>query len=307
MCSTASLDKPFDIAHGPAFIEGLRTLSLSKCRVNPEESRHFCQGIEGLTLPHGHIKIFVKREESISRIYGNLTGLKANQTKKIEHIYRRKIPPHKVLTPEIARLLTGLSYEIRRQIGILVGRRGSVEIVMVGDQKGITIPDLSRYRTGIMRLRGLRLIHTHLQEEALTQEDLTDLALLRLDMMVALTLDGNGNPGLIHLAHLLPDNLEKRVWEVDPPSSLERLDIDFLKWIQSLEDEFQRGQRSIALKGSKEKAILLSVSKEDREGLESSMEELKELAESSGLFVVESIIQRPLTLSSTTLMGEGKL
>jgi len=178
---------------------------------------------------------------------------------------------------------------------------------MVGDQKGITIPDLSRYRSGILRLRGLRLIHTHLQGEPLTEEDLTDLALLRLDMMVALTVDENGYPGLVHLAHLLPDNPDKKVWEVGPPLSLGHLDIDFLKWIQSLEDEFQRGQKAIALRGSKEKAILISVGKKSRESLESSMEELKELAESSGVYVVESIIQRPQHLSPTTLMGEGKL
>jgi len=180
-------------------------------------------------------------------------------------------------------------------------------MVVVGDQKTITIPDLSRYRTGILRLRGLRLIHTHLQGEPLTQEDLTDLALLRLDMIVALTVDGNGYPGLVHSAHLLPDNPEKKVWAVDPPSSIGQLDIDFLKWIQSLEDEFQRGQRSISLRGSKEKAILLSVSKENRERLESSMEELKELAKSSGVFVVDAVIQRPQQISPTTLIGEGKL
>ncbi len=212
-----------------------------------------------------------------------------------------------VVTPEIARLLTEISDETRRQIGILVGRRGSVEIVVIGDQKAITIPDLSRYRTGFLRLRGLRLIHTHLQGESLTQEDLTDLALLRLDMIVALTVDGNGYPGLVYSAHLLPDNPEKKVWAIDPPSSIGQLDIDFLKWIQSLEDEFQRGQRSVALRGSKEKAILLSVSKENRESLESSMEELKELAKSSGVFVVDAIIQRPQQISPTTLMGEGKL
>lgn len=179
--------------------------------------------------------------------------------------------------------------------------------MVVGDQKSITIPDLSRFRTGILRLRGLRLVHTHLQGESLTQDDLTDLALLRLDMMIALTVNDNGYPGLIHVANLLPDNPEKKVWEINPPLSLGQLDIDFFKWVQSLEDEFQRGQRSIALKGSKEKAILLSVSKENRERLESSMEELKELSESSGVFVVESIIQRPQQISPTTLIGEGKL
>jgi GTP-binding protein HflX len=179
--------------------------------------------------------------------------------------------------------------------------------VIVGDQKGLTIPDLSRSRTGILRLRGLRLIHTHLQGEPLTEEDLTDLALLRLDMMVALTVNLNGHPGLIYAAHLLPDNRDKKAWEVDPPVPLGQWDIDFLRWIQSLEDEFQRGQRSIALKASQEKAILLSVGRENREALENSMEELKDLAESSGVFVVDAIIQRPMQLSPTTLMGKGKL
>ena len=177
----------------------------------------------------------------------------------------------------------------------------------MGDQKGITIPDLSRFRSGFLRLRGLRLIHTHLQGEALTGEDLTDLALLRLDMMVALDADGGNSSGLLHSAHLLPDNPDKKAWEISPPSSAGELDLDFLRWIQSLEEEFRRGQRSIALKGAKEKAILVSVSRENREKLGSSMGELKELAESSGVYVVDSIIQRPQHISPTTLMGEGKL
>jgi len=189
----------------------------------------------------------------------------------------------------------------------LVGRRGSVEFVIVGDQKGITIPDLSRYRSGDLRLRGLRLIHTHLQGEPLTGEDLTDLALLRLDMIVALNAKGVDGPGSVFSAHLLPGNPDSKVWEIDPPSSFGHLNVDFLKWIQSLEDEFQRGQRSIFLKGAREKAILINVGKESRERLENSMEELKELAESSGVFVVDSIIQRTQSISPTTLMGEGKL
>ena len=180
--------------------------------------------------------------------------------------------------------------------------------MIVGDQRGITIPDLSRYRTGVLRLRGLRLIHTHLYGEPLTEEDLTDLALLRLDMIVALCADGNGLPGMTHLAHLLPDNREGKVWETNPPSPFPRvLDIDFIKWIQSLEEEFQRGQRSVVVRGSQEKAILLSVSRESREHLDHSMEELKELAKSSGIFVAETIIQRPQNISPTTLMGKGKL
>jgi GTPase len=250
---------------------------------------------------------FVQKGASISRVYGNTIGLKPSQIKKIERIYRRKIPPQQIVTPELVRLLTEVSNEIRRQVGILVGRRGSIDIVMVGDQKSITIPDLSRYRSGIPRLRGLRLVHTHLQGEPLTQEDLTDLALLRLDMIVAVTVDEEGYPGLVYSAHLLPDNPEHRVWVVDPPVTLGHLDIDYLRWVQGLEDEFQRGQRTVPVKGPKEKAILISVGRGSRDVLDSSMEELKKLAGSCGVFVVDAIIQRPQQISPTTLMGEGKL
>jgi len=177
----------------------------------------------------------------------------------------------------------------------------------VGDQRGITIPDLSRYRTGILRLRGLRLIHTHLQGEPLTEEDLTDLVLLRLDMIVALTIDSSGYPDLAYSGHLLPDNPEKKVWFIDPPTTLAKLDIDFSKWVQGLEDEFQRGQKAVPLRGPQEKAILISVSRGNRADVEDSIEELKELAESGGVFVADTIIQRPQRISPTTLIGEGKL
>jgi len=228
--------------------------------------------------------------------------------RRLEHVYRRRIPPEKVITSELARLLSDLSREIRRQIGILVERRGTIALVIVGDPKGLTIPELSRDRTGILRLRGLRLIHTHLQGEPLNEEDLTDLALLRLDVMVALSVGENDVPGNVYSAHLLPDNREKKVWEIDPTSTLTQLlELDFYNWIEALEDEFQRGQRAIALKGAKERAILLSVSRESRTVLEDSIEELKELAETSGVQVVDAMIQRPRSLSPATLLGEGKL
>jgi len=180
-------------------------------------------------------------------------------------------------------------------------------MVIVGDQRGITLPDLSRYRSGIPRLRGLRLIHTHLQGEPLNEEDLTDLALLRLDMIVALSADDQDEQGVAYSAHLLPDNPDKKVWEIKPPIPWRQLEGDFLKWIQSLEDEFQRGQRVFSTKGRQEKTILLSVSRDSRETLEDSLEELRDLAESSGLKVVETIIQRPQNISHSTLIGEGKL
>jgi GTP-binding protein HflX len=126
-------------------------------------------------------------------------------------------------------------------------------------------------------------------------------------MMVVIGVDETGLPGFVQSAYLLPENRGKKGWEVGPPLSLDQWDIDFSRWIQSLEEEFQRRHRSVELKGSREKAILLSVSRERRDSLERSMAELKELVRSSGVLVVDSIIQRPQRISPATLMGEGKL
>ena len=76
---------------------------------------------------------------------------------------------------------------------------------MVGDNRGIELPDFKRIRVAVDRFRGLRCVHTHLRGEGLTQDDLTDLALLRLDLMAAIDVDpDDGLPGLVSAAHLLP-------------------------------------------------------------------------------------------------------
>ena len=73
---------------------------------------------------------------------------------------------------------------------------------MVGDDSRIWIPSLGRERA--QRLRGIRLIHTHLKREPLTEEDLSDLTLLRLDAACAITMDEHGLPEQFHLAYIAP-------------------------------------------------------------------------------------------------------
>ena len=140
----------------------------------------------------------------MKRFYGNKSGLKSNQLRRIENLYRRRIPPEFLITSELANDISILSHEIHRQIGLLVNRAGKIIFVVIGDQQKIVIPDTSEYRAAPGRLKGLRCIHTHLQKEALSKDDLTDLALLRLDMMAAVTLLKEGQPHQIYAGHLLP-------------------------------------------------------------------------------------------------------
>ena len=100
-----------------------------------------------------------------------------------------------MITPELARALTELSQDIQRQIGLLLDRRGTVEAVIVGDARQVFLPDISR--RGRDRLCGLRLVHTHLHAAPLDEDDLTDLALLRLDLVAAVEVGETGLPGPI--------------------------------------------------------------------------------------------------------------
>jgi len=158
-----------------------------------------------------------------------------------------------------------------------------------------------------LRLRGLRCIHTHLRDEPLTQDDLTDLALLRLDMMGALSVDGSGSPGRIYLSHLLPENPSEKRWELLPPHRPWGLDIDFLEFIQSLEDEFQQTQRANPLEDGRENALLITVVDSGKRETEERIRELEELVRTSGGVTVDSMIQRPKRVHPRMLIGRGKL
>ena len=207
------------------------------------------------------------------------------------------------MSPELARYLTELSHELHRQIGILVNRAGRITHVIVGDAKGIFIPELEDYPLGRKALRGLRLVHTHLNEEPLTQDDLTDLALLRLDLVAAIGIR-NGLPGAVSIAYLLPNGLKP--YEIIHEESFHNLELDFLPFVRSLDDEMERN-RVFSPDDKRERALLVSVSNLSKYEQEDSVEELKELARSSDVLVLDTVIQRLKALNPRYLMGEGKI
>lgn len=175
--------------------------------------------------------------------------------------------------------------------------------MIVGDAHGVFIPSLDAYPLGRKALRGLRLVHTHLQEEPLTQDDLTDLALLRFDLIAAIGVR-NGLPGNIYLAYLMPDG--KEPFEILHDDNFHTFEFDFLPFIEALEEEMERS-RHFNPDDRRERAILVSVSKRPKYEQEDSIAELEELALSSDLLVLDTVTQRPKEINPRYLMGEGKI
>jgi GTP-binding protein HflX len=241
-------------------------------------------------------------------IYGSTSGLKSSQVKALERIYQRRLPAGEVITPELARYLTEQSRELRRQIGLIIDRSGEVKYVVLGDDRELVIPDLTGFGLGRSGLRGLRCIHTHLKSEPLSQDDLNDLALLRLDMMASLAVGEDGLPGLLHYAHLIPPNPTGEIHLLQKVPSIYNWDFDFSAFIRALDAELEQSRaETFDLGDKREKAILLSVTQAPLREAEDGLDELAELARTADVVVLDRIMQRSRKLNPRTLIGEGKL
>jgi len=230
-----------------------------------------------------------------------------------------------------------LSFESGRQTGLLIGRDGSVETVLVGGPRSLYIPDLPKSRGSRRRLRGMRLVHTHLNSEPLSQDDLMDLVFLRLDCVGAIYVDRHGGATQLEVAHILPgtanadalsqspvlnrggqfeqqgDRISQgrsnsRGWEILDPMPCHDPSLDFLGLVRSLEDELERNLLAIpAAARGEDRAILVSVTDSDRESAQRSMDELVELARTDGIVAADTVIQRQRQRNPKYFIGKGKL
>jgi GTP-binding protein HflX len=211
--------------------------------------------------------------------------------KFLQNLYRRRVSGHEIITHELTRQLCSISFEIQRQVALLVSRKGEVVSVIVGDDKNILIPDLGRFRLGLSRLKGLRCLHTHIHGEPLSREDLTDLVLLGLDLMVSIEVGEEGSPGPIAFAHIFPENSRGEKWSLQRVPDVGQLHTDFQELIESLEDELARSREARTLQ-QRERAVLVGVSAGPVWQIKESLEELHDLAVSSGVEVADAVAQR---------------
>ncbi len=189
---------------------------------------------------------------------------------------------------------------------MLLNRRGEVEYVIVGDARQIELPDVGRARAGQLRLRGLRLVHTHLKDEPLTRDDLTDLVLLRLDAMAAVVARDDGLPGKVYLATLLPFNPGGDLYRQEQAPSVPDLVFDALAQVAALEQEMARAAPGRAV-GSEGRALLIGAFTGARRAAEDSMAELRELSRTAGVEVLDVMLQGRKEIDPRTVVGQGKL
>ncbi len=241
-------------------------------------------------------------------LFGSLLGLKTSQIKRLENLGRRRVPPGSIISHELCRDMCRLSFEIGRQIGLLIDRSGRIDQVLVGEVDRILIPDLREYRLAPDRLRGLRCVHTHLgAAPPLTRDDLTDLSLLRLDLMAVVSSKTDGQPENVHWAHILPGASDAKPYRIMDPLPSFGTDIGCADLILALEAELTRKKDEAVHRKGTERALLVSIFSGPRKRALDSLDELEELTRTAAIEVIDTVMQQIKKPNPRFLMGSGKL
>lgn len=203
------------------------------------------------------------------------------------------------------------AFSMHRQVGVILDRQGTVVYVIVGDSRKLYLPDLGRMRAGGGRLRGLRLLHTHLNQEGLTRDDLVDLVKLRLDLVAVLCLGPDGRPWTTQYAHNVPGT--ETPYFLSEKVPLTQFELDPFVLIGEVESRFAKDKNTKMLssngKGAKDgRAILVFVAEKHKaKDAETALGELAELARTAGVDVADTVMQVRPQVDPKFVLGRGKL
>ncbi len=238
------------------------------------------------------------------KIYGELVGLKRSVIKDLEKYYNYPVPKDEVVSKYLAKELTRVSKEINRVIALLIDRKGEIKFIIIGNHNRVFIPELGRFRAGGKRFRGLRLFQTKLNYEEITIDNLTDLYKLKLDMVSVLTTSPLGEPDSIYSVVIEPS--AKTDYRYLEPISIHETDIGFIQLINELEEQFSKKIDSLIKVEDKENAIVVYISNDKKSKINSSITEIKALADTAGINIIDIVIQYKKP-NPKTIVGIGKL
>ncbi len=262
-------------------------------------------------------------------VHGDTANLKSSQARALQRFGARQVPPDHVVSAVLARDLLDLSQVLNRQLGLFIDRRGRVQRVILGDAHSLALPEFTRVRGQGGRLRGIRLVVTHLVPDPLTREELADLAKLRLDLVAAIH---RGPAGVqIDLASLatpppggtassgasavfivrrfprVPLGVLSRDDDEDHPLPAPDMPADFLSYIRDLEANLVAATQGARAESPGLRAMALMIHQGAGPELVAREQELRELCRTAGLHLVDLATQRRPGPDPRTFFGQGKL
>ncbi len=239
-------------------------------------------------------------------IKGNVSGISKFWLSKIEKLTEFTLQGNQIVSKELADELAVITANINKEILLYVDRKGHINHVEVGDNHSVSLEAL-KGREAKSRLSGFRCIHTHPGGDGtLSMVDLTALPLLRFDCIVAIGVDAEGKTTNVGLAWgILGKNLPQPLLY---PNLGSILNLDMQAQVSLIEKEAEKKLEFHEEIKDAPKALLVAISGRDTEAMSSySLAELKQLADTAGLVVVDNMLQKRSVPDAATYIGKGKL
>ncbi len=240
-------------------------------------------------------------------VFGNTRGLATADKKAVQRLFERSVDAREIISLDLAREMVALAEKMRRRVGVLINRQGRIEAVMVGTKEILYLPDLGRYRLSRSRLRNLRFVFTDLSknktEASIPYDIFADLERLRFDMVVSLR--NAPNRVSMSFAYLVPEKgADAAHSRTETVKDLGAFKSDFLEKIEEIEQGLQ--SEIVVLDSDAVGAVLVGVYDPGNTDYKNSLAELRELARTAGITIMDEIVQRR-RIDPRTFIGSGKL
>ena len=267
----------------------------------------------------------------MSVVFGDIKSLAASERIALEKLSHHRGNAREIISMQLAKRTASLCAKLGVQIGLLISRDGKVTHVILGGRDRIYLPELGRFRLDGARLRRLRFLvflppgrhelerqkSTSLFTTSRKQErgvrspliaaDLyTDIKKLRFDALAVFAALADGDVGPLSIAHLTPVDAEGQSIATLHAPDLHSLSLDFEELVDEIESSFSATQIQ-GFDTSKDHAVLVGAYTGNAKQNAASMDELKELAATAEIQVLDVITQRRRALDPKTVVGKGKL
>ena len=239
-------------------------------------------------------------------IKGNTKGISKFWLEQIQALFDFSLPRQQILTKELADAMAMITANINKEVMLYADRKGFISHIEIGDNHSVVLEGL-KGRESQRRLSGYRCIHTHPGGNGtLSLVDLTALPILRFDCMVAIGVDEDGKTTNVGLAWGVLGKKQPQPYLYPSVDSI--LNVDLSAQVSAVEKEAEKDLVYHEEAKSAPNALLVAISGKDSEAMSLySLDELKQLADTAGLVVVDKILQKRPMPDGATYIGKGKV
>ncbi|NLT94690.1 MAG: GTPase HflX, partial [Clostridia bacterium] len=241
----------------------------------------------------------------MGKVVGETGSLNSQVKLELEKIYDLKVSNEQVVSKELLETMINISSRINREIAVYIDRKGNIQLVAVGQKEHANIPTIWLKR-GFQGFSGVRCIHTHPNGNPdFSNADLSALIKLKLDAIVSI---GIGDNILSSLAYLVPmEGQLKDQYQIRPNLTLSHLlNLNFSDLIMNLEKNLKF--KGHIMDSKKERVLLVVIDWQNiPDEINDIVDELKNLAYTAGLEVIDVFLQRRTKKDPAFLIGKGKL